>query len=295
MWTALTDGIRALAGADPIDMAGALGLYVISLVFVGARWRVFIRALGGDVSLWRATLANVGGIAAGNIAPARLGGEACRVALVRQAGSVTWRQATLAAAWDRIAELPPIAVLAAISVVVLGRLIPASRSWAVAVGAAVAAIAVGIGISALKRSRDRLRWWVDFLAADRVSRSTYARGVALASSMWVLDLLRLACATRAVGIALPIDQLAALSMVAMLGGLVPGVAGLGPVEAALVTALLTFGVSPAAAVAATAVERAVSYGFSTMAGVLVITALSGRSLWSAVRRTPVSLPDTADF
>jgi uncharacterized protein (TIRG00374 family) len=174
-------------------------------------------------------------------------------------------------------------------------MVPAWRSGALAIAATVAIAALAIGIRQLKRSRDRLRQFADYLAADRVDVPTYLAGVALASLMWVLDVLRLACATRAVGVSLSIGELAALSMVAMLGGLVPGVAGLGPVEASLVATLLTLGARPATAVAATAIERAISYGFSTAAGALVITVVSGRSLWSAMRQSPAALPDSGDL
>ena len=50
----------------------------------------------------------------------------------------------------------------------------------------------------------------------------------------------------------------------MLGGVVPGVAGLGPVEGGLVAGLMAFGVDLPTAAAVTALERAISYGFSTV-------------------------------
>jgi uncharacterized membrane protein YbhN (UPF0104 family) len=296
MRSALSAGLATLAAADPVYVAGVFALYVVSLFLVGARWRVFVRAVGGDVSILRATLSNLGGIAAGNISPAtRVGGEACRIALVRQSGTVTWRQATIAAAWDRLAELPPVAVLAAVSVVVLRQLVPAGRAWALAIGAVAVIVAVAIGLKWLRRANHRLRQWADYLAADRVSVATYSTGAMLASLMWVQDVVRLACATRAVGLSLPASKLAALSMLGMLGGLVPGVAGLGPVEASLAAGLLAFGASPADAVAATAIERIISYGFSTAAGALTIALVSGRSVWTAIRQPPAALPDVADL
>jgi uncharacterized membrane protein YbhN (UPF0104 family) len=296
MRSALSAGLAALAAADPFYVAGVFALYVASLFLVGARWRVFVRAVGGDVSIWRATLANLGGIAAGNISPAtRIGGEACRVALVRQSGTVTWRQAAIAAAWDRLAELPPIAVLAAVSVVVLRQFVPAGRSLALAIGAVAVLLGVAIGLKAITRATHRLREWADYLAADRVSVATYSTGAMLASLMWIQDVLRLACATRAVGLSLPASKLAALSMLGMLGGLVPGVVGFGPVEASLAAGLLAFGANPADAVAATAIERVISYGFSTAAGALTIAAVSGRSVWTAIRQPPAALPDVADL
>ncbi len=160
-----------------------------------------------------------------------------------------------------------------------------------AIGAATAIVVVGVGLGLLTRSQHRLRWWSEHLAAHRISLRTYLTGAALASMMWIQDILRLACATRAVGLSLPITELAALSMLAMFGGLVPGVAGLGPVEGSLMVGLVAFNVNPSNAIAATVIERAISYGFSTAGGALVITVISGRSLWTAIRRSPGSPSD----
>ena len=51
--------------------------------------------------------------------------------------------------------------------------------------------------------------------------------------------------------------------------------------------LMAFGVDLPTAAAVTAIERAISYGFSTLAGGLVIALFGGRSLWNlAVRPKP---------
>ncbi len=108
--------------------ATACLLYVVSLFIAGARWRGFLRAQGGEVTVLSATLATLGGIAAGNLTPAP-GGEACRIGLVRLGGRATWTQATVAAVWDRLSELPPILVLSGMALVAVR-----SLSSATAVG-----------------------------------------------------------------------------------------------------------------------------------------------------------------
>jgi uncharacterized membrane protein YbhN (UPF0104 family) len=293
MWNAVVDGLGRVAAADPVYVASALALYIISLFLVGARWRGFVRALGGDVGVWRATLATLGGIAAGNVAPAtRLGGEACRIALVRQSGTLTWRQATIAAAWDRLSEIPPIAVLAAMSAIALRRIIPTWRTGGLAIALAALLIGGAIAVRALKRSH-RLSGWRESLSVDRVDATAFMTGVMFSSLMWLQDVLRLMCVTRAFGVSLPPTELAMLSMLAMLGGLVPGVAGMGPVEGTLMAGLLSFGVGAPIAIAVTAVERAISYGFSTAGGAIVITLAGGRSIWEKIRaRSATSTPGT---
>src|SRR3954471_8051050 len=140
IWHILVRSVDRLSDARPAYAAAAFVLYVISLAIAGARWRGFLRALGRDVGVARATLATVGGIAAGNLAPVP-GGEAVRIALARTGGRATWQQATVAAVWDRLSEVPPIAALAAIAAGAIGS--GAARAGAPALAAAVA-IAAGV-------------------------------------------------------------------------------------------------------------------------------------------------------
>jgi uncharacterized membrane protein YbhN (UPF0104 family) len=161
-----------------------------------------------------------------------------------------------------------------------------------AIGAAALLLGVGVGVRVLRRQRNAFGSWADRLSLGSIGIATYVNGVTLASLMWIQDVLRLACATRAVGLSLSPTELAALSMLAMLGGLVPSVAGLGPVEGSLMAGLLSFGVQPASAVAVTAVERAISYGLSTVGGALVITIVGGRSLWRVIRAPSAGSTET---
>ena len=121
IWRIVANSLERLSTARPAYAAAAFLLYVVSLFIAGARWRGFLRAQGGEVGVMRATLATLGGIAAGNLTPAP-GGEACRIALVRLGGRATWREATIAAVWDRLSELPPILVLTLMSLVAVRHL-----------------------------------------------------------------------------------------------------------------------------------------------------------------------------
>jgi uncharacterized membrane protein YbhN (UPF0104 family) len=278
----------------PGYILAALALYVTSLFIAGARWRGFLRALGGDVGVGRAALATLGGISAGNLAPSsRLGGEACRVALVRLTGNATWRQATVAALWDRLSEVPPILVLGAMGVVAVGRLTSAWRPALLVGGLAFALIAAGLAVTRLLRSRSWLDGWRERLAIDRVRGRVFAMGVGYSALLWLQDVFRLTCAALAFGVTLAPTKIAALSILAMLGGLVPGIAGLGPVEGSLLTGLMAFGVDLPTAAAVTATERAISYGFSTSTGALAIALLGGRSLWMVSRPGQATAEKTA--
>jgi len=286
IWLTAANSLARLSTASPGYAAAAFLLYVISLLIAGARWRGFLRALGGDVSVMRATLATLGGIAAGNLTPSP-GGEACRIGLVRLGGRATWREATIAAVWDRLSELPPILVLAAMSLIAVRHLAAAGRTPVIAAGLSVALVVLLLAGWRIRRSGFALAGWRERLAVDRVRPSLFAAGVGYSSLLWLQDFLRLACATLAFGVVLSPTQVATLSILAMLGGIVPAIAGLGPVEGGLVAGLLAFGVDLPTAAAVTALERAISYGFSTSAGAMVIALMGGRSVWSAVQeRSP---------
>ena len=296
-WHFVARSLERLSTARPGFAAAAWLLYVISLVIAGARWRGFLRAMGGEVSVLRATLATLGGIAAGNLMPTP-GGEACRIGLVRLGGRATWQQATAAAIWDRLSELPPILVLGGMAILAARSLASAWRTPSIVLALGIAAVGIaGIAVMRLRRSEASPGGWRARLALGRVSAGLFAAGVGYSSLLWLQDFLRLTCVTLAFDVRLSPTKIATLCILAMLGGVLPGVAGLGPVEGGLVAGLMAFGVDLPTAAAVTALERGISYGFSTASGGVVIALLGGRSMWSRAhaRQAPDSEADAARF
>jgi uncharacterized membrane protein YbhN (UPF0104 family) len=286
---AAAETARRFAQARPEYLFAALALYIVSLFIVGARWRGFLRAIGGDVGLGRAAMATLGGIAAGNLTPSmRLAGEACRIAIVRVTGRASWQHATIAAMWDRLSEVPPVLVLVIIAIIGAGHRVtfwrPVGQSG-VALGllAATAAVAIGLVWAAAKYARAQLADLHKRLCGSLVSGRVFATGVALSTLLWIQDVLRLTCAALAFGVALSPTAIATLAVVAMIGGIIPGLGGLGPVEGGLVGTLLAFGVDLPTAVAITSAERAISFGFSTASGATVIAFSGGGAVWRAAR------------
>ena len=282
IWHTVADSVGRLTTARPGYAAAALALYVISLFIAGARWRGFLRVLGGEVGVMRATLATLGGIAAGNLTPPP-GGEVVRIGLVQLGSRVTWSQAAIAAVWDRLSELPSILVLGAMALVAMRHLTSGRRTASIVIGLAVLLAGGAVLVWRLRRSGFAVSGWRERLALNRASGRVFAEGIGYSALLWLQDFLRLTCAMRAFGVTLSPTQTAALSIVAMLGGLVPAVAGLGPIEGGLVVGLMAFGVDLPTAAAVTALERAVSYGFSTSAGAIVIGLFGGRSVWRTAR------------
>jgi uncharacterized membrane protein YbhN (UPF0104 family) len=281
IWQTVATSASRLSTAQPAYAAAALALYIVSLFIAGARWRGFLRALGAEAGVMRATLATLGGIAAGNLLPPP-GGEAVRIALLRAGGRSSWTQAVVAAAWDRVSELPPILMLGGMALIAARSVTSAWRPTTIAAAAGVALGALAVAVWRLRRT-DGWTQWRARLAEHRVSAGVFAAGVGYSSLVWLQDVLRLLCVTLAFGVVLSPTRIAALSMIAMLGGVVPGVAGLGPIEGGLVAGLLAFGIDLPTAAAITALERAISYGFSTAAGAMVIGRLGGARLWQAAR------------
>jgi uncharacterized membrane protein YbhN (UPF0104 family) len=284
---AAAETARRLAQARPQYLFAALALYIVSLFIVGARWRGFLRAIGGDVGLGRAALATLGGIAAGNLTPSmRLAGEACRIAIVRATGRASWRHATIAAMWDRLSEVPPVLVLVIIAIIGAGHRVTSWRlvgKSGVAMVLLAAAVAIGLVWAAAKHARAQLAALHERLSGSLISGRVFATGVALSTLLWIQDVLRLTCAALAFGVALSPTAIATLAVVAMIGGIVPGIGGLGPVEGGLVGTLLAFGVDLPTAVAITSAERAISFGFSTASGATVIALSGGGAVWRAAR------------
>jgi uncharacterized membrane protein YbhN (UPF0104 family) len=285
IWPTVVESLKRLSTARPGYVLAAFTLYVVSLFIVGARWRGFIRSIGGEVGVWRASLATLGGIAVNNMFPSgRLGGEACRIALVRQSGVVTWRQATVAAVWDRLSQAPAILILAVMAALAVRNLGSNWRVLAALGGVAAVLLVGGFAIKSLRRSGSRLAGWRQRLALDEADLRVFAVAVGLSTLLFIQDVLRIACAALAFGVSLSPTKIAVLSMVTMIGGLAPSIGGLGPVEGGLVAGLVAFGVDLPTAAAITAAERLISYGFSTSAGAAVVALLGGRSLWNGARR-----------
>jgi glycosyltransferase 2 family protein len=287
LWSALANTFDRLGTAAPEWVLAALALYIASLFIVGARWRGFVRMLGADITALRATLATLGGIAVGNLTPSsRLAGEACRMTLGRVDTAVTWRQITIATTWDRLSEIPPIAVLCVMTALALGRTAAARSSIAILAMVVAIVIFALVGVRRWRKAASGERHpggWLRLLPLERCDVRTFAAGVGWSSLLWLQDVLRIACAGLAFGVTLSPTRIATLAVLAMIGGLVPTVGGIGAVESGLMGGLVAFGVEVPTAAAITAVERAISLGFSTAAGALVVMLLGGRSLLTVLR------------
>lgn len=270
----------ALAAAKPAYVLLAIGLYALSVPVAAFRWRAVLRGLHQDAPMGRLMLTNLAAICVNNVTPSsRIGGEACRVlALVRGRIAAT-SIAALSIVYERISEIPALACLVCLALVVAGRRVPRATPSGVAAGALVACAMTVLAVRAVPIIRGRLRAVTMTALAPRV----FAMAAAVSAAVWALDVMRLRAAAAAVGTSVSVGQAVTLSAITVAAGLVPSIGGLGAIEGGLVGGLIAFGVRPAEAAAITAIERAISYGLASIAGAGALSALGGRALWDAAR------------
>ena len=300
--TVMTAVRDALARAEPAWVMLAIAIYVVSVAVVAFRWRTMIAGVTGTrVPFGPLVLATLASSFVNNVTPAaRLSGEACRVVALVRMRVATTAQATAVAAYERLTEAPAVVLLALAAFFVVGRfestsltsltsLIPGAAAAAIAGALLVLSAALYVARGVLARAWRRLadRWRQ--LGSISVAPSTLGTTAALSGVVWLLDVLRLAIVAAAFGAPIGPLRAAALAAITIVAGWVPTIGGLGAVEGGLVAGLVSFGVTPADAVAITIVERAMSYGLATVAGAGALSLLGGRSLWNAVRmRAPLA-------
>ena len=273
--------VAALGHARPWLVLAALALHLVGLVITGERWRVVIAALGTRLRLSRTVLINLAGIFVRNATPTTgLGGDASRIALLRADG-VPLAQATAAFAWVRLAEVPPIALVVALSAPAIATLAARSHTALIIIGAVLAA---GLGLAWLARERIRTRVgdvWAR-TAHLRIDRTAAGLAVGYATLAQVETVARQIVVAAAFGLPLTIQQSATITAMSIVGGFVPTIGSIGAIDGSLVAGLMLFGATADTAIAITIVGRAISYGVSTAAGALALALLGGRRVLRAV-------------
>jgi len=274
----------ALAHARLSLVALAVALHLAGLLITGERWRVVIAALGSPLRLHRTTLINLAGIFVRNATPTTgLGGDASRVALLRAEG-VPLARATASFAYVRLAEVPPLALVAALTAPAVATLVSRSKT-ALFVSAGALALAAVVCWCARHRLRAQVRFVWLRTAHLRIDRTAACLAVFYATLAQMEAIARQIVVAAAFGVPLTIEQSATVTAMTIVGGLVPTVGSLGAIDGSMVAGLMVFGASAQTAVAMTIVGRAISYGLSTAAGAVALAVLGGPGLVRAVMRT----------
>ena len=132
-WSAVAAAAR---GADPLLLAGAVALNLLSLLLKGVRWWLFLRPMGAR-SFPLAIRATFAGAALNNILVAQ-GGEGARVLLVARSAKISSAKVLAALAIERVLD----AVTYLILLVAAAWFLPLPRSIARWSGAALIALVV---------------------------------------------------------------------------------------------------------------------------------------------------------
>jgi uncharacterized membrane protein YbhN (UPF0104 family) len=245
-------------------------------VVTGQRWRTIVAAFGRQISLWRATIINLAGIFVRNATPTTgLGGDASRVALLHLEG-LTVPQATATFLYVRAAELPALAIVIGLALPTVAGSVARSAGRA---GAGLAAAAILVAVVWLARDRVRAQLAALRIRAARlhIRRSAFVAAVGYATIAQAETTVRQIAVAASFGVPLTVQQSATVTALGIAGGLVPTIGSVGAVEGSMVAALIMCGAAADAAVAITLIERAISYGLSTLLGAGAIAALGGRA------------------
>ncbi|MGE3843606.1 MAG: YbhN family protein [Vicinamibacterales bacterium] len=255
----------------------ALAFYVSAWLAGGWRWQLIVNVLGSRVAFIHAALATIACVAVNNLTPTgRVGGEAARIAMTRLRSDISLARSALASVCDRLLDLPAAAVVFLIALPVLPALAGGHVLAAAVAGLALLIVGLLAGRWLRARLHASLTEWQQL--GVRVAPRVVVAVVTLSLLVWGQDVLRLLAIGRAFGVPLTVAQCAALNIVSLLGGFVPTIGGLGAVEGALVGTLLLFGVTLETALAITALERSITFGFSTALGGGVAAWFGGRRL-----------------
>jgi uncharacterized membrane protein YbhN (UPF0104 family) len=231
--------LEVLRGADPLLVAGALALNLLSLGLKGVRWWVFLRPLG-PVPLPLVLRATFAGASLNNLLIAQ-GGEGARVLLVARATGVSKGGVLAALALERTLDMLSYLTLlvAAAWMVDLPEHI---ARWRVAAASVLAALALLLGALGAGKWR---------ATARMASPSRLGIGLLLSLGAWSLQVATYHLAARAAHLPLPLTgSIAALLAVGIsfLVRATPGNVGIFQVIYALTAR--SFGIAEAPAIAA---------------------------------------------
>lgn len=267
--------LQALGSTDPAWLAAGLLASSGAVFAAGLRWRSLSHWLGMAVPLRLILLAQWRGMAANTVLPgAIIGGDAWRALHLQRAGHPL-ATAAASVALDRISGLWVLVILSlAISAVALaiGALPPAALplpGWLAGL-AALAALAAPLllwNLSAAHRHRlpGKLERLLDSIHDQPRPLRQYAFQLGYSAAVQALFILAFACGGRAVGLDLPLWQVAiAAGPIFILAALPVSIGGWGTREAAAAITLALFGAPHGQAVAAS-----VLYGLYAMAQGLI--------------------------
>jgi uncharacterized protein (TIRG00374 family) len=304
-----------MARAQPIVLAGVLGVLGVQLLLRAVRWRILLprRPDGGPVPMRVAVPALLAGYLGNAVLPARLG-EPLRAAIVARRERLGFAECFGATVIERVIDTATLAVVAFAAAVTLGTglSILAITGAAAAVGATILLLLVCVGLTGVTTLlMRRLETWshstrIDTLAhrvvafAEGVDRGRAPRRLAAAAGIsfacWGLDASVFWLVAQAIDVSLSLPQAVLIAAVTVLVTAVPAAPGyVGTYELAATTVAAALGVPGAEALAVAVLAHVLTTVPLALAGVAAL-ALTGTRLIRASTAQPwteVPTPMTA--
>ena len=266
-----------------------VALHLAGLIVTGERWRVVVAALGTRLKLTRTVLINLAGIFVRNVTPTTgVGGDASRVVLLRAEG-VPLAQATAAFAYVRLAEVPPLALVALLSTTAIASTVRRSTT-ALEITGAVLAVLAAAAWTQRGRARAVLADHWRRTAHLRSDRGSMGLAILYAATAQVESIVRQAVVAAAFGLPLTLAQSAAITAMSIVSGFVPTVGSIGAIDGTMVAGFMLFGADAHTAIAITVAERLISYGVSTALGAGAVAMLGGRRILRLVSDRQATTP-----
>ena len=295
IWTRIDlDATLVALSGIPLGVAAvAVGLLVPQVVLRSVRWRRLASDQGIHMGFAEAASAYAVAIALGSVTPGRIGELSKVEHLRRKAGSVS--RALVSVVLDRAFDLAALAALGAVGLARIGGIQRTTLAAGIIAGLGSAAVAIPIlrrthSDSSCDQSsepdrslRGRLLGGLRLMVSESatVTVRTYLVSGGITAAVWALHFWALFLVAQALGIQLPILDIAGVLALAALAAAMPvSILGVGTRDGALVVLMSWYGV---------AAERAVALSFAILALLLVNAVLcapalltpAGRLSWSA--------------
>lgn len=307
----LSEMIDALSGANYLLVAGAFGLYLTSVLFWAARWRISLSAVGHNVGLRSLYPVIFGSIFIDNVTPfAYAGGDPiARAYLLNKTQWVPYSSGFATIIAELMLDLPiflsflMLGLLMSFYAVSIWDMITVTGVWVLVITSLYALFSYVLSkrMAAEKMSGITTRFLRIFKrrvnktkvsndvenfyggAHSIISRTTVASTVLCYSAIiWIFGMLRLFIIFQAFSYLPSLSMLMLAVTLPLIAGLLPFLpGGLGTVDVTMVSIFLLFGVPVNIAISVVLIERVINFVFGTVVGAFMLSYL-GVKAWKGL-------------
>lgn len=220
-----------------------------------------------------------------NLTPAsRTGGEGMRIVWVNKQFGVSYTDAFITILFERVVEIIPIAILLTYVLYVFpslgGKFLPLTNPL---MPDSIFLLLLAFTITGIAGWYFREKFTPHLKEVQqnwKQLNKSFASVLLLSCLVWILDIIRLKLIGLALNLPLSLHIITAVSILYLFLGLLPLTpGGIGIVEGGLISLLLYFGLPFASAGSFVFLERFISYGLSSLIGILYLFYYGGFKIW----------------